>query len=111
MIFASIPISMIFWAAFVVFTTAYVECIKNFSRTLRKENLPLWEELYLPQAGAERINHGKIFKSFMRRGDFRSLNNTRTSRAAFCTGITGVLAGLSGSALFWYYALFLPYHK
>ena len=111
MIFASIPFSIIYWLAFVLFFTAYVQCIKNFSRTLRKENPTLWEELNGPLDAGKRVDHGKIFGRFMRRGDFKSLNNVRTSRAAFYTGISAVLAGLSASALFFYYELYLPYQK
>ena len=111
MIFASIPFSIVYWLAFVLFLTAYIECIKNFSRTLKEENPTLWEELNGSEDAAKRVNHGKIFGRFMRRGDFKSLNNPRTSRAAFCTGIAAVLAGLSASTLFFYYELYLPYQK
>jgi hypothetical protein len=111
MIFATVSIPMILWSAFIIFMTAYVECIKYFSRTLKEENPSLWEELCQRQSGVGRINHGRIFRRFLFRGEFRSLNNPKTSRAGFWTGITGILAGLSTGVLYWYYVLYLPYKK
>ena len=111
MIFASTPFSIIYWLAFVLFCTAYIQCIKNFSRTLRKEKPNLWEELNGPLDETKPVNHGKIFGRYMRRGDFKSMTNGKISRAAFYTGITAVLAGLSASTLFFYYELYLPYQK
>jgi hypothetical protein len=104
-------LSTVYWLSFVVSGTAYISCIKFFSLTLQKEHPALWESLRALQANVLRVNHGKIFFSFMKRGNLGALRNPKLSRIAFWIGISGVFFGLSASTLYFYYILYLPYHK
>jgi hypothetical protein len=108
---AAISTPIILWVVLVSSYAAYWGCIRHFEATLKKEDFRLWERLVLLHVGALRIAPRAIFFSFLLNGDFRSLNNIRISRAAFWTGVTAVMFGLSAGVVYWYYILFLPYKK
>jgi hypothetical protein len=105
------PTPIILWVVLVSSSLAYWSCLRNFETTLKKENFRLWESLVLQQVDALRIARRAVFFSFLLNGDFRSLSNARISRAAFWTGITAVLFGLSASVVYWYYYLYLPFKR
>jgi len=108
---AHIPTPIILWAVLISSYAAYWGCIRHFEATLKREDFRLWESLVLQQVGALRIVRRAIFFSFLLNGDFQSLSNARISRAAFWTGITAAMFGLSAGVVYWYYNLYLPYNK